>query len=96
MLIDEDDLGLVGRDVDHLDRGGLVCDRDREGVVDKDTDDDTVFETDEERFFLGWTRYDLDVRDGALKDPLAYEDARKGQQLDLLLEDEDQVLRRHE
>ena len=53
MLVNQNDLGLVCRDVYYLDRGGLVCNGNREGVVDEDTDDYAILEADEEGLLFG-------------------------------------------
>ena len=53
-------------------------------------------ETDKQGLFLGRTADYLDVADLALKDPFFLQNTREGEQLDLLLEDKNQVLRRDE
>ena len=63
MLVDEDNLCLISGDVHHLNRCWLVSDRDREPIVNEDSDDNTVFETNEKRLFLGRARNYLNIGD---------------------------------
>jgi hypothetical protein len=70
----------------------LLHNRDWESIVHKDLQDTSIFESNEHALLLRGTADYFDVLDLRVHDPLAFENAREGEQLDLLFEDKDQVL----
>jgi len=72
MLVDKDDFCLVSGDVYHFNCFRLIGDRDRECIVNEDTDNNTVFETNKKRFLLRRPRNNLNIGYWRFKDPLAH------------------------
>ena len=96
MIVNEYDLGLVSRDVHHLDRSWLVRNGNGEGIIDENTDNDSIFHAHKERLFLGRARHHLDVCDLVLENPFSHKNASECQQLDLLFKDKHKILGRDE
>lgn len=55
MFVDQNNLSLIGRDVDHLDWSGLVGHWNWESIIDENTEDNTIFEAYKERLLFGRT-----------------------------------------
>lgn len=92
MLIDNCDFGFVSGHIDNLNTGCLSHNWYWEGIIDENSCDDTVWQTDDQRLRFWWAGDDFHELDGVLEDPFTDQDTRESQELDLLLKDEDEVV----